>query len=82
MFNQISKRFHTIKQKLDILISKFLVKIADKSVTSILLQCMLRVIHIRNKKRSNKHGILQTWSIVSVPMLLNQQESIVMSPEI
>ena len=25
---------------------------------------MLRVVHIRNKKRSNKHGILQTWSIV------------------
>ena len=24
---------------------------------------MLRVVHIRNKKRSNKHGILQTWSI-------------------
>ena len=35
---------------------------------------MLRVVHIRNKKRSNKHGILQTWSIVSVAMLLNQQE--------
>ena len=35
---------------------------------------MLRVVHIRNKKRSNKHGILQTRSIVSVAMLLNQQE--------
>ena len=35
---------------------------------------MLRVVHIRNKKRSDKHGILQTWSIVFVAMLLNQQE--------
>ena len=35
---------------------------------------MLRVFHIRNKKRSDKHGILQTWSIVFVAMLLNQQE--------
>ena len=35
---------------------------------------MLRVVHIRNKKWSNKQGILQTWSIVSVAMLLNQQE--------
>ena len=35
---------------------------------------MLRVVHIRNKKRSNKHGILQTRSIISVAMLLNQQE--------
>ena len=26
----------------------------------------IMVAHIRNKKRSNKHGILQTWSIVSV----------------
>ena len=30
---------------------------------------MLRVVHIRNKKRSNKHWILQTWSIVSVAKL-------------
>ena len=30
---------------------------------------MLREVHIRKKKRSNKHGILQTWSIVSVAML-------------
>ena len=35
---------------------------------------MLRVVHIRNKKRNDKHGILQTWSIVSVAILLNQQE--------
>ena len=35
---------------------------------------MLRVVHIRNKKRSDKHGILQTCSIVCVAMLLNQQE--------
>ena len=32
---------------------------------------MLRVVHIRNKKRNEKHGILQTWSIVFVAMLLN-----------
>ena len=38
------------------------------------LPLKLRVVHIRNKKRSNKHGILQTWSIVSVAMLLNHQE--------
>ena len=31
---------------------------------------MLRVVHIRNKKRNDKHGILQTLSIVSVAMLL------------
>ena len=35
---------------------------------------MLRIVHIRNKKQSNKHGILQTWSIVFIAMLLNQQE--------
>ena len=44
---------------------------------------MLRVVHIRNEKRSGKHGILQTYSIVFVAMLLNQQtdhqESIVIS---
>ena len=32
---------------------------------------MLRVVHIRNKKQSKKHGILQTWSIAFVAMLLN-----------
>ena len=32
---------------------------------------MLRVVHIRNKKRNEKHGILQTRSIVFVAMLLN-----------
>ena len=35
---------------------------------------MLRIVHIRNKKRSDKHEILQTCSIVFVAMLLNQQE--------
>ena len=35
---------------------------------------MLRVVHIRDKKRSDKHGILQTRSIAFVAMLLNQQE--------
>ena len=35
---------------------------------------MTRVVHIRNKKRTDRHGILQTWSIVSVAMLVNQQE--------
>ena len=35
---------------------------------------MLRVVHIRNKKRSKKPGILQICSIVFVAMLLNQQE--------
>ena len=35
---------------------------------------MLRVVHIRNQKRSDRHGILQTLSIVSVAMLLNQQK--------
>ena len=35
---------------------------------------MLRVVHKRNKKQSNKHGILQTYSIASVALLLNQQE--------
>ena len=33
---------------------------------------MLRVVHIRNKKRNDKHGILQR-SIVFVAMSLNQQ---------
>ena len=35
---------------------------------------MFRVVHIRNKVRNDRHGILRTWSIVSVAMLLNQQE--------
>ena len=35
---------------------------------------ILRVVHVRNKKLSDKHGILQICSIVSVAMLLNQQE--------
>ena len=34
---------------------------------------MLRVVHIRNEL-NDSHGILQTWSIVSDDMLLNQQE--------
>ena len=38
------------------------------------LPLILRVVQIRNKKRNNKHGILQTWSIVSVATLLNKQE--------
>ena len=36
---------------------------------------MLRVVHIRNKKRSNKHGILQTWSIVSVAVIKSAGET-------
>ena len=35
---------------------------------------MLKIVPIRNKKRNEKHGILQTWSIVFVAMLLNEQE--------
>ena len=35
---------------------------------------MLRVVHIRNKKRNDKNGILQTWSIVFVAMLLNHKK--------
>ena len=35
---------------------------------------MLRVVHMRNKKWSKKHGILQICPIVSVAMLLKQQE--------
>ena len=35
---------------------------------------MLRVVHIRNKKRNDKHRILQTWSIDFVAVLLNQHE--------
>ena len=34
---------------------------------------MLRVVDIRNEL-TDRHGILQTWSFVSVAMLLNQQE--------
>ena len=35
---------------------------------------MSRVVHIRNKKRSDKHGILQARSIVFVAMILNPQK--------
>ena len=35
---------------------------------------MLRVVHIRNKKWSDEHGILQAWSIGFVAILLNHQK--------
>ena len=32
---------------------------------------MLRVVHIRNKKRNEKHGILQRWSIIVFVAMLS-----------
>ena len=48
--------------------------ITRKIFFNFLSTLMLRVVHIRNKKRNDRRGILQTWSIVFVAMLLNQQE--------